>query len=391
MPEKTDIRLNLGAGRSPMPGYDNLDLKTGTEIGALPHEDGSVDEIRASHVLEHESYHRTKAILAHWYAKLKPGGIVKIAVPNLEYVIDAMEKGATDEPLEGYIMGGQTDEHDQHRSFYTYNKLEVLLRCAGFECVVPWESDFDDCSKLPVSLNLMATKPEYPAAMTNVCVLMSVPRQMFTDNVLAMHRTIQECRMQLIATQGCFWGQCLERCMEDAMKAIPTCEYFMTCDYDSIFSVDQVRQLYRLARRTNADAIFPVQCKRSAEHAMVTIRQEDGVHRRSISVDEARQEALRVTTGHFGMTLIKVAALKSLPKPWFKEVPDADGGWGDGHIDPDIWFWNQWDAAGKTLYQANHVRIGHAQLVATFPDRQWRPIHVHMNDYNASGVPIFAR
>lgn len=53
---KSSVRLNLGAGDNPMPGYVNLDIKGGVEIGKLPYENESVDEIRASHVLEHVSW-----------------------------------------------------------------------------------------------------------------------------------------------------------------------------------------------------------------------------------------------------------------------------------------------------------------------------------------------
>lgn len=389
--ENEKTRLNLGAGNKPMPGYENIDIKGGIDVTKLPHADDSVDEIRASHVLEHISYHQTLDVLRHWFAKLKPGGIVKVAVPNLEYVIAKMEQGATDEPLEGFVMGGHSDEHDVHKSMFTYNKLDASLRAVGFECVVPWESDFQDCSSLPVSLNLQATKPAYPARLPNVCVLMSVPRLMWTDNVVTMHKTLNELGMQLMSMQGCFWGQCLERCMEETMRKMPECTHFLTCDYDSVFSVDQVRQLYSTAMRLNADAIFPVQCKRAANHAMLSAKNDDGTPKVQVTMEEMRKEAIRCATGHFGLTLIKVDALKNVPKPWFQEIPDDKGGWGEGHVDPDIWFWKQWEKSGRTLYQANHVRIGHAQIMATFPDRLWRPVHIHMNEFHQSGVPLFAR
>ncbi len=56
-----DIRLNLGCGRSPIPGWVNLDsvalpevdVVADLESGVLPFEDDSVTEIAASHLLEH--------------------------------------------------------------------------------------------------------------------------------------------------------------------------------------------------------------------------------------------------------------------------------------------------------------------------------------------------
>ena len=56
-----DIRLNLGCGRFPIPGWINLDSAALPEVdvvadlesGVLPFEDDSVTEIAASHLLEH--------------------------------------------------------------------------------------------------------------------------------------------------------------------------------------------------------------------------------------------------------------------------------------------------------------------------------------------------
>ncbi len=73
-------KLNLGAGSAPMDGWENLDRKTGEEIYPL-NRDG-VDEIRASHVLEHFSHQKIPTVLADWVGALKPGGLLKIAVPD---------------------------------------------------------------------------------------------------------------------------------------------------------------------------------------------------------------------------------------------------------------------------------------------------------------------
>lgn len=389
--KKTDaVRLNLGSGPHPMPGYRNLDIKDGFRIDALPYDDGTVDEIRASHVLEHVSHTVTLDVMRHWFSKLKPGGVCKVAVPNLGYIIGKLGT-ATDEPLEGYLMGGHCDADDYHKAVFTYEKLDSLFRAAGFDCVRPWDSDFADCSSLPVSLNIQAEKPTGPVDLRHVCVLMSVPRLMFTDNVIPMMATIKELNMPIIANTGAFWGQCLDRIMRNALEDVPGLTHVLTCDYDSIFSVDHVKRLYRTAIRANADAMFAVQVKRQAACALMTIMNEDGTLRQSITQEEARADYLRVSTGHFGLTLIKADAIRRLQSPWFQEVPDASGGWGDGHIDPDIWFWRQWNKSGNTLYQANHVKIGHAQLMATFPDSRWNPVHIHMSEVQKAGIPIFAR
>lgn len=396
------IKLNLGSGPNHMPGYVNLDIKEGHRINDLSaYADDSVDEIRASHVLEHESHTKTLDIVRHWFNKLKPGGIVKIAVPNLQYIVDQMGAAGGKEPLEAFLMGGHCDADDYHKSVFTHAKLDHILRAIGFDCVRTWEPDFNDCSALPVSLNMMAEKPN-SCRLNNVCCVMSIPRLMFSDNVVSMIGTIYASGMSFVAQQGAFWGQCLERTIEDVIANKPNVTHVLTCDYDSIFSTDQVMQLYRTMQRLGADAIFPVQIKRQASEALLTVLDEAGNIRGRLTAAEARSDGVRVATGHFGLTLISIEKLKALPKPWFMEVPDGEGGWGlervgedgekiAGRTDPDIFFWRRWQDAGNSLYQANHVRIGHAQLMATFPDRNWNPVHVHTSDIQESGIPLIAR
>lgn len=388
MTDNEPLRLNVGAGACPIPGYVNLDIKSGTPIWELPYDDGTVDEIRASHVLEHVSYIKTTEVLAHWHAKLKDGGIVKIAVPNLEYIFRKMQT-ETDENLEGYLFGGHDDEHDVHMAGFTEAKLHAQLRSVGFDCIERFESDFPDCSSKPVSLNMQAEKLTR-RKMDDVTACMSMPRLAFTDNCFAALNVVTETGMGIIRTCGAFWGQCLERSFQAAYEQNPKLKWLLAIDYDSVFTTDDLYRLRRAAERSNADAIFAIQCKREANHVMVTASDAEGNIRTAISAEEHRAQVLRAKTGHFGMTLINADKLKTLPKPWFKEEPGPDGGWKDGHTDSDIWFWNQWERAGFTLYQANNVKIGHLQLVVTWPDRRLRPRHQYVNDWSENGKPEYA-
>ena len=58
------LRLNLGAGSIPIEGYENIDRKSGHEVYPLTVH--GVDEIRASHVLEHFSHTEIGAVLTDW-------------------------------------------------------------------------------------------------------------------------------------------------------------------------------------------------------------------------------------------------------------------------------------------------------------------------------------
>jgi SAM-dependent methyltransferase len=169
------IKLDLGAGDVSPPGYLPMGRAHGTEIFPLAYEDGSVDEIRASHVLEHFPFAEVPKVLQHWSAKLKPGGVLKIAVPDFAKITKAYQDGV-EAPIEGYTVGGQTDENDFHRSLFDERTLADYFHDAGLTDIGPWDSDCEDCSRLPISLNLRAVKPVpmVPGSF-KVLAIMSMP------------------------------------------------------------------------------------------------------------------------------------------------------------------------------------------------------------------------
>lgn len=81
------IKLNLGSGPYKKDGYVNVDsaescepdLWLNLEKGKLPYEDGSVEEILASHILEH--IEKFIPLMNECHRVLKPGGYMKIFVP----------------------------------------------------------------------------------------------------------------------------------------------------------------------------------------------------------------------------------------------------------------------------------------------------------------------
>jgi SAM-dependent methyltransferase len=81
------LRLNLGCDRSQIAGYVGVDFNPDVDpdvladVEHLPFEDNSVDEIYASHVLEHLPYGNTA--LQEWLRVLKPGGMLTVVVPDI--------------------------------------------------------------------------------------------------------------------------------------------------------------------------------------------------------------------------------------------------------------------------------------------------------------------
>jgi SAM-dependent methyltransferase len=86
------IRLNLGSGGRPLPGYVNVDISPNApNVDILhdldkipwPFEDDSVDEIVMSQCLEHLENHNMAMQEVHRI--LKPGGFAVIAVPHFTW------------------------------------------------------------------------------------------------------------------------------------------------------------------------------------------------------------------------------------------------------------------------------------------------------------------
>lgn len=148
------MNLNLGGGNTPIPGYMTVDRRCGMEIYPLALPDNSAFEIYASHCLEHLPKADTLNAIRDWVRVLKPGGRLRVAVPDFNYAIQH-----SDHPhFEGWIMGGQTDENDFHHAIFVESKLRDLFYIAGLIDIQKFEPVYRDCSMLPVSLNLQGRK-----------------------------------------------------------------------------------------------------------------------------------------------------------------------------------------------------------------------------------------
>lgn len=382
------IKINLGAGDVPHDGYENWDIKSGQKAYPLDVPDDSVDEIRASHILEHFAHGKVADVLRDWVRALRPGGLLRIAVPDLQAIAEQYLAGARF-PVQGVLMGGQIDAHDFHCSAFDRESLEQLMRAAGLVAVHLWKSTVQDCASLPISLNMAAWKrPPRP----KVACVMSVPRLGFMDNFMACAVALGPLGITPRKFTGAFWGQCLERVIEAERQEAEPPEYILTLDYDTVFSRRDVEDLICLAcARLDADAIAPLQAGRGRGNPLFVVRDDKGNMRRHFERTELERTLLRADTAHFGCTLIRTAALDDLPKPWFWSEPDPHGGWGEGRLDDDIFFWRQWAAAGKSLYVAPRVVVGHAQLMISWPDANLEGVvHQYPGDYWENGAPAEA-
>jgi predicted SAM-dependent methyltransferase len=139
------MRLHIGGGGGGrVPGWKILDIQAGpavdfvgdcSDLGQFG--DESIEEIYASHVLEHLGYlEELPRALAEFHRVLRKGGNAKISVPDFDTLCRLfVEPGLG---LEDRIMvmrmafGGQVDPFDFHYVGLSEDILGSLLKDAGF-------------------------------------------------------------------------------------------------------------------------------------------------------------------------------------------------------------------------------------------------------------------
>lgn len=174
------MRLHIG-GKERREGWTLLDAAPGPHVDIVAHcgelsglADGSVEEIYASHVLEHLSYvGELPRALKEWHRVLAPGGRAMISVPDFELLCQLFVDPSRDPNERFHIMrvafGGQIDPHDFHRVGLTEEFLRSFLKGAGFRRIEAVEKFglFEDSSEheiggVPISLNVIAWKDPGP-------------------------------------------------------------------------------------------------------------------------------------------------------------------------------------------------------------------------------------
>ncbi len=151
----------------PRPGVDFV----GNCLDLSQFADGSVSEIYASHVYEHLDHNsEVKLAFAEAFRVLKPGGLIRIGVPDLEVLCRVIldKKLSIDNRFaaQRLMYGGQTDPNDYHKVGFTFDFLKRFLEEAGFRGVQRVQSFglFTDTTSmiiggLAISLNVTAMKP----------------------------------------------------------------------------------------------------------------------------------------------------------------------------------------------------------------------------------------
>jgi hypothetical protein len=378
------IKLDLGAGQISPPGFIPMGRDHGSEIYPLPYADESVDEIRASHVLEHFPYRALETVVADWVRCLKRGGRLQIAVPDFEKIAQNYLEGKY-QPHESFILGGQQDANDYHKAMFDRDRLKKLLAGAGLVLIEEWKSEIADCAAYPISLNLEARKPHVSRLTVSGC--MSTPRLGFMDNFFSCFEACVPCNVKLRKHGGAFWGQSMTKVFERTIEQ-DSPDLILTIDYDSVMTAGHLsRMIQTMMLYPEIDALAPIQSSRHHGTTLFTVATEPGKNAEALPRSALAGDTTPVSTAHFGLTLLRANKVAALPKPWFQSVPSENNDWGEGHVDEDIQFWRKWEAAGNSLHLANRVAIGHMELLVKWPDINLTTFHQPVTDYQKNGVP----
>jgi predicted SAM-dependent methyltransferase len=381
---KFQIKLDLGAGEISPHGFRPMGRGHGSEIYPLEYADETVDEIRASHVLEHYPYRALDKVVGEWVRCLKKGGKLKIAVPDFATLAKDYLEGV-EQPHESYLLGGQQDINDYHKSMFDRDRLRKLLADAGLVLIEEWRSEIDDCAGYPISLNLEARKPHVSKLTVSGC--MSTPRLGFMENFFSCFEACVPCNVKLRKHGGAFWGQSMTKVFERTIEQ-DNPDLILTIDYDTVMTAGHLsRMIQTMMLFPEIDALAPIQSSRHHATTLFTVAGGDGKNVDGLPRTALDGDTTPVSTAHFGLTLLRTAALKKMAKPWFHSVPDGDGSWGEGHVDDDIQFWRGFEAAGNSLHLANRVAIGHMELQVLWPDINLNAMHQPVTDYQQNGIP----
>jgi predicted SAM-dependent methyltransferase len=131
------LRLNVGAGKTPLDGYVSVDKYVGdgvkADMGDLPYPDGAVDAIFCAHALEHVPFGDTDGVLAEFLRVLRPGGELTVVVPNMEWVAGVWSHDGDRRYALQVAFGNQDHEGEFHKTGWKPLWLYGDLQGAGFE------------------------------------------------------------------------------------------------------------------------------------------------------------------------------------------------------------------------------------------------------------------
>jgi predicted SAM-dependent methyltransferase len=142
--------LDVGCGKNIHKNFVNMDyswspgidLCWDITVAKYPFNDNRFDGIYTEHCLEHISIEKCKENINEFYRMLKPGGTLRIIVPDGEIYLDIYQKKKLGQKIqmpyeEGYIspmarINGIFRNHG-HLFIYDFETIKLLLKQSGFK------------------------------------------------------------------------------------------------------------------------------------------------------------------------------------------------------------------------------------------------------------------
>ncbi|WP_440649127.1 class I SAM-dependent methyltransferase [Candidatus Pelagibacter sp. HIMB1521] len=141
------LKIHLGCGNINLQGWLNIDARDFKHVHIISDgfdltqfKENSIAEFYLCHVLEHFSFNETHNFLKKLYNLLKPGGLIRISVPDIEKLYILYNKQKKLSIIKNAIMGGQNYPNDFHKSIYDHQELKNILEKNNFKNVSSWKT-----------------------------------------------------------------------------------------------------------------------------------------------------------------------------------------------------------------------------------------------------------
>lgn len=154
------MKLHLGCGKRFIPGFIHIDavefqhidhVSSIDNLSFLP--ENSVELIYVCHVLEHFKRKTLASVLKEWWRVLKPGGILRISVPDFAALCKVYQTYGRLDLVIGPLFGKQDYLYNIHYNVFDFATLEKSLLECGFANVRHYDwrktehADVDDFSQ----------------------------------------------------------------------------------------------------------------------------------------------------------------------------------------------------------------------------------------------------
>jgi len=162
-----EVFVHIGCGELNDDRFINVDAR------AMPHvhyvteyidltqfSQNSIDLIYACHIMEHISHRKLAKTLSAWYSHLKPGGVLRISIPDFDKIIEIYnDQQKNVHSIKNALLGGQEYGFNYHFSIFNKEYITNILIECGFSDIREWNPatakyySFDDWAGRKYVLN----------------------------------------------------------------------------------------------------------------------------------------------------------------------------------------------------------------------------------------------